>query len=254
MKEIKFNNGSLEIQSLGDSAVIIQFGQEINLETHQKVKILSHYLEAYPFPGMIEYIPAFTSVTVFYDPWEVYKLHLDVKKFQSLQEKILPYAIVHTLMQEIIKKLSYKENYHSKTVQIPVCYEQEFGPDLDYVAEYNGLTPNEVIEIHSSKEYLVYMIGFAPGFPYLGGMPEQIATPRKSSPRLVIPAGSIGIAGTQTGAYPIETPGGWQLIGRTPISLFRPAENPPTLLQAGDLVKFIPITHDEYDRWKKEEK
>ncbi len=109
-----------------------------------------------------------------------------------------------------------------RTVEIPVCYGGEFGEDLAFVAEHADLTPDEVIEIHSGAEYLVYMLGFAPGFPYLGGMPERITAPRRDSPRLKIPAGSVGIAGSQTGVYPIETPGGWRLIGRTPLALFRP--------------------------------
>ena len=133
-----------------------------------------------------------------------------------------------------------------RTVSIPVCYGGEFGPDLEYVARHNNLTTDEVIHIHSSGEYLVYMIGFAPGFPFLGGLSPKIATPRRPSPRATIPAGSVGIAGMQTGVYPIETPGGWQLIGRTPQKLFLPNENPPSLLQAGDVVKFCPISFQEY--------
>lgn len=131
-------------------------------------------------------------------------------------------------------------------IEIPVCYGEEFGPDLEFVANHNGLTPEEVIRIHSSAEYLVYMVGFAPGFPYLGGMPEAIAAPRRPSPRLAIPAGSVGIAGKQTGVYPIETPGGWQIIGRTPIALFVPDSNPPTILASGDRICFRPISRQEY--------
>ena len=133
-----------------------------------------------------------------------------------------------------------------RTIEIPVCYGGEFGPDLSVVAESNGLTEEEVIHIHSNGTYIVYMIGFAPGFPYIGGMPSEIATPRKSSPRLKIPSRSVGIAGSQTGIYPIETPGGWQLIGSTPLKLFSIHHNPPTLLQAGDHVRFKPISYEEY--------
>ena len=124
-----------------------------------------------------------------------------------------------------------------------------WGPDVDVVAAHNRLTPEEIIRIHTSVEYLVYMIGFAPGFPYLGGMPERIATPRRESPRVSIPAGSVGIAGQQTGVYPIATPGGWQIIGRTPLRLFQPEQEQPTLLQAGDRVRFRQITEAEYAAW-----
>jgi inhibitor of KinA len=142
---------------------------------------------------------------------------------------------------------------HPRVVEIPVCYGGEFGPDLGYVAEHNQLSVEEVIEIHTSGQYLVYMIGFAPGFPYLGGMSERIMAPRRQSPRLAIPAGTVGIAGMQTGVYPIETPGGWQLIGRTPLALFRPQDNPPSLLQSGDIVRFCQISDKEYEEYKEED-
>ncbi len=139
-----------------------------------------------------------------------------------------------------------------RVVSIPVCYGGDFGPDLEYVAHHNNISPQEVIEIHSGNEYSVYMIGFSPGFPYLGGMSEKISAPRRSSPRLIIPAGSVGIAGKQTGIYPIETPGGWQIIGRTPIKLFRPDEESPSLLQAGDKIKFTPISYPEFMKWEEQ--
>ena len=135
---------------------------------------------------------------------------------------------------------------HQRVVRIPVLYGGEFGPDLDFVAKHNGLTKDEVIAIHTSGDYTVHMIGFAPGFPFIGGMSERIAAPRRETPRLKIPARSVGIAGVQTGVYPIETPGGWQLIGRTPLELFLPDENPPSLLVAGDKITFYEITSEEY--------
>jgi inhibitor of KinA len=133
-------------------------------------------------------------------------------------------------------------------VEIPVCYGGDFGPDLKSVADRNGLTPDEVVTIHCKSTYPVYMIGFAPGFPYLGGMSERISAPRLDTPRERIPAGSVGIAGTQTGVYPIETPGGWRLIGRTPLRLFDAVRDPPSLLQAGDRVRFTAIERGEFDR------
>jgi allophanate hydrolase subunit 1 len=136
----------------------------------------------------------------------------------------------------------------ARTVDIPVCYGGEFGPDLDEVAELCGLTAVEVVALHAGGEYLAYMIGFAPGFPYLGGLPDQLVVPRKAAPRLHVPAGSVGLAGKQTGVYPQDSPGGWQIIGRTPIRLFTPERTPPTLLQAGDVVRFRAISCEEYGR------
>ena len=133
-------------------------------------------------------------------------------------------------------------------MEIPVLYGGEYGPDLNYVAEYNHLTPEEVVRIHTSAEYLIYMLGFTPGFSYMGGMDERIATPRLESPRVLIPAGSVGIAGKQTGIYPIDSPGGWQLIGRTPVKLYDAHRDNPILLDAGLHVKFIPVDKSEFQR------
>ncbi|WP_027416359.1 5-oxoprolinase subunit PxpB [Aneurinibacillus terranovensis] len=239
----------MEFFPLGDSAVVIQVGDSIDETVHHKVRILSAYLEDHPFPGMIEYVPAFTTVTVFYDPVRFCDSVCHSKPVGN-QLHPSPYTRVCALLEQMLMNLDNKSNEQQRTVQIPVCYGGEFGPDLEDVAEMNGLTTDEVIAIHSGNEYLVYMIGFAPGFPYLGGMSERIAAARRSSPRMVIPAGSVGIAGMQTGVYPIETPGGWQVIGRTPVGLFKPDEHPPTLLRAGDRIRFHPVTREEYERWK----
>lgn len=229
-----------EIMPLGDAALLVEFGKSISPEIHKKVKSLTDYLDKNSFPGMIEYVAAFTSVTVFYEPVTI------LNRIAEKMENRTAGEVVAGLLQEIIGKLDGTDHTISRVVEIPVCYGGEFGPDLDFVARHNKLSPKEVIEIHTGGQYLVYMIGFAPGFPYLGGMSEKIATPRRQSPRTSIPAGSVGIAGMQTGAYPISTPGGWQLIGRTPTALFRPRENPPSLLNAGDTVRFYPISYEEY--------
>jgi inhibitor of KinA len=235
-----------KILPFGESAILIEFGQGIHPEIHHRVKVLTEYLDTYPLPGMIEYVSAFSSVTIFYNPLEVKKMHVERIEGQVL----LSFEILAPLLREIIAELGDGVDYTPRTVEIPVCYGGEFGLDLEYVAEYNKLTVDEVIRIHASSQYLVYMIGFAPGFPYLGGMPEAIATPRRQSPRMSIPAGSVGIAGMQTGVYPIATPGGWQLIGNTPLELFRPHENPPSLLQSGDCIRFYPISRKEYEACK----
>ena len=134
-----------------------------------------------------------------------------------------------------------------RVVEIPTAYGGDFGPDLPFVASHNGLSEADVVSIHAGADYLVYMMGFSPGFPYLGGMSERIATPRLTTPRTVIPAGSVGIAQAQTGVYPVESPGGWQLIGRTPIPLFDASRHPPVIVEPGDSIRFVPIGADEYD-------
>lgn len=237
---------SMEILPFGETAIMIEFGKGINPETHRKVQALTGYLDSNSLPGMIEYVSAYSSVTVFYDPIKIRKLCIDC----VASEQQSSFQLVSTLLKEIIFKLSSQTTHTSRIVEIPVCYGGACGPDLANVAEYNQLSMEKVIEIHVNGKYLVYMIGFAPGFPYLGGMSELISTPRRQSPRLSIPPGSVGIAGMQTGVYPIATPGGWQLIGRTPIKLFRPTDNPPSLLQAGDIVRFVPISSQEYEAHK----
>ena len=193
---------------------------------------------------MIEYVPAYTTITLFYDPMKISRLY---------HKNTLPYDFVCKQLDHLLSKIEIGKSSDARTIDIPVCYGGEFGPDLDIVAKTNHLTKDDVIHIHTSAEYLVYMLGFAPGFPYIGGMSEKIATPRKESPRLIIPERSVGIAGQQTGIYPITTPGGWQIIGRTPLRLFRPKENPPSLLKAGDKVRFRSISHLEYVEWEEKE-
>ena len=220
------------MQPLGDAAVLVQVGTVIAEETFRRVSALAACLEKEPVPGMVEFVPAFTTVTVYYDPLKT------------------SYAQITAELERMLESLQAVEGAEAEVVEIPVCYGGAYGPDLEAVAQWNGLTADEVIALHSGGEYLVYMIGFAPGFPYLGGMSERIAMPRRSSPRAQIPAGSVGIAGQQTGVYPMETPGGWQLIGRTPLALFRPEEEPPSLLKAGQRVRFRPISAAEFAAWK----
>jgi inhibitor of KinA len=251
----------------GDSAVVIQLGDGIDAATHMKVRLLAERLSRHPFDGMMEAVPAYATVTVTYDSLRVYRSYLRERTSAAamrttglegvdsvgagvMEKEVYPYQIVTGRLERIIKEIAAAAAPPARTVDIPVCYGGEFGPDLAEVAARNGLSAEEVIRIHASAEYLVYMIGFAPGFPYLGGMSGRIAAPRRSTPRLAIPAGSVGIAGEQTGVYPLETPGGWQLIGRTPIALFLPVRSPPSLLRAGDKVRFRPISRMEYEQWE----
>ncbi|XKE94991.1 5-oxoprolinase subunit PxpB [Metaplanococcus flavidus] len=220
---------------LGDQAIILEIGNEINEETHHRVRAVTALLETDPPQWMTEIIPAFTTVSIVYSPLQV-----------SYEEAKLELAA-------LLKKASEITPPPPRTIELPVCYGGDHGPDLEYVARHNGLSAEEVIAIHTGASYTVHMIGFAPGFPYLGGMSEKIAAPRKVSPRVTIPERSVGIAGNQTGVYPISTPGGWQLIGRTPTRLFLPDHEIPSLLSAGDTVVFRQITADEYQTLEEKE-
>lgn len=216
------------IEPLGDRAVVVRLGDAINETTFNRLQRFTQLLEGAALPGVIEWVPTFTTIAVYYDPL-----------------RVMPSELMEALGN--LASLPMPQNHvERRIVEIPVCYGGEFGKDLEAVAQHCSLSAEEIIALHSGNDYLVYMLGFSPGFPYLGGMSPRIATPRRATPRIKIPAGSVGIAGEQTGIYPLETPGGWQLIGRTPLALFCPNENPPTLLQAGDVVRFRPISSDEY--------
>ncbi len=219
---------------LGDQAVVIQFGDKISEDIQRRITSICSFLEEYSFEGFTEYVPAFTTVTIFYDPL------------------ITDYETVEPLMEEMLEAISEEEEkVTAVTIEIPVLYGGPQGPDLSFVAAHAGITETEVIDLHTSGEYLVYMIGFAPGFPYLGGLDARIASPRKETPRACIPAGAVGIAGEQTGVYPIETPGGWQIIGQTPLKLFDVEKHPPALLKAGNRLRFVSITEEEFDEIKR---
>ena len=230
---------SVHMYPLGDSAVVVSFGDIISPAINAWVKAFASHLNQLPFKGFTELVPAYSTVTVFYNPWIVGE--------DSLES---PYDRVILSIQNRLALLNIGKTNPQPPVEIPVCYGGIFGPDLEEVARLNNLSPEKVISIHAGSAYLVYMIGFAPGFPYLGGISEKIVTPRKEVPAPVIPAGSVGIAGNQTGIYPIPTPGGWQIIGCTPLTLFNPNHEPPTLLKAGDQVKFKPITRAEFEERK----
>ncbi|NLY43322.1 MAG: 5-oxoprolinase subunit PxpB [Clostridiaceae bacterium] len=213
----------------GDQNIVVEIGNDISIDIHKKVRGLFIALTKISGDEIIEVIPTYRSLLVHYNPLLIssHELIRKIKKIEeSLEDMELPPA---------------------RVVKIPVLYGGEYGPDLEFVAQYNHLTPDEVISIHCSRDYLVYMLGFTPGFCYLGGMSAEIATPRLAEPRTNIPAGSVGIAGNQTGMYPIDSPGGWRIIGRTPVRLFTPEnEKQPVLMQAGDYIRYYPITLEEY--------
>jgi len=235
MEKSKFEINILQISEI---SALIEFGNEISEDINKKIRTFCEYIDKHTFEGFVEYVPYFTSVSVIYNPLKI--------KSDS------PFKFLKSILEEILLNLDFSSSYEENIVEIPVCYGGDLGPDIEEVAELNKLTVDEVIKIHSEGRYLVYMIGFAPGFPYLGGMSEKIAAPRRETPRLAIPEGSVGIAGIQTGVYPIETPGGWQLIGRTPIKMFELNGKPKSFLKSGDIARFYPISYNEYLKLKEE--
>ena len=218
----------------GDCAVTLQIGGEISEAVNREVVNVLASLRRAAIPGVCELVPTYNSICIHYEPL------------------VLSYeALLNAIKQLKIQSSEDVAGGSGRIVEIPVCYGGEYGPDLSFVAEHNGLTPEEVVKRHSEGLYLVYMLGFLPGFAYMGGMDESIACPRLTSPRTKIPAGSVGIAGTQTGIYPLASPGGWQLIGRTPLKMFSiNGEQTTFALSAGDRVRFMPITEAEY--WEME--
>lgn len=224
------------IYALSENAVTLQFGQSISEETLRNINAYNTLLGKQPFPGMQTTVPAYATLSVFYDVWQVIQSNLPGK---SCYEKVSRY------LQGLQSEPAHQTKPYD-TVAIPVCYGGDFGPDLEVVAQVNKLTVEEVIKLHSSAIYKVFMIGFVPGFAYLGGMDANLTTPRKTTPRKAVPAGSVGIAGGQTGVYPMETPGGWQIIGQTPLCLFDAKRSRPALLKAGDEVKFESISYTQF--------
>jgi inhibitor of KinA len=214
--------------SAGDAALVVELGDAIDPQVNRCVHALAHVLEECPAVGLGEAVPSYRSLLVHYDPlW-------------------LSWAEVKALVTRSLHKCQESPPLEPRQVEIPTAYGREFGPDIAFVAEHHGLSVEEVIRLHSGAIYTVYMLGFTPGFPYLGGLPARLATPRLATPRQSVPAGSVGIAGPQTGIYPLATPGGWQLIGRTPAALFDPGRTPPALLEPGDQVRFVPISAEEF--------
>jgi inhibitor of KinA len=235
-REFDKQSDSIRFVPLGDSALLVQFGETIDRDVHTRVRRFAERLATHPTLGQLELTTAFTTACVFYDPLQV--------SYADLCQQIKPIADAPNDSRPSA----------ARVVEIPVCYGGSDGPDLAFVAQRNGLTEDEAVALHVSGEYFLYMLGFAPGFPYLGGLSERIATPRRATPRTHVPAGSVGIAGNQTGIYSVETPGGWQLIGRTPLVLFRPADDPPSLLLPGDTVRFRAISSDEMRAWPEEQR
>ena len=213
---------------VGDRGLLMELSATIDLQASQKIRALCGSLAICAPVGVVEVIPTYRSLIVVYDP---------LKTGTEPLERYL---------RALEKMLGNAEASEPHVVDVPVCYGGDFGEDLDYVASHNGLSVEEVIRIHAEPLYPVYMLGFTPGFPYLGGLSEKIHTPRLATPRTKVPAGSVGIANNQTGIYPIKSPGGWQLIGRCPIRLFDLNRRDPFYIKAGDLLRFVPVSREEY--------
>jgi len=219
---------------MGDRALVIEFGDRLDPELSAGIAAAAQHLRASPPPGVLDIVPAYTTLALHYDP-------------AVIGAGTTPYEALIEQIEAWLHAQADAELPPGRLVEIPVCYGGGLGEDLEEVARQHGLTPEEVATIHASTDYRVYLLGFVPGFAYLGNLDSRIATPRRDAPRPHVPAGSVAIGGDQTGVYPLETPGGWHLIGRTPVRLFTPEAEPPCLLGAGDTVRFVPISRAEFD-------
>lgn len=221
---------NIRILTAGDSSLLVEFGKEISPEINRRIAATVQLMREQQIEGVVDVIPAFCSLLVNYDP--------RVIRYEKMKQRMEDLVRVDIRTGESVRRI----------FEIPVVYGGEYGPDLGAIAEHAGLSEEEVVRIHSSRDYLIYMLGFLPGFCYLGGLDERIHTPRLASPRLKIRAGSVGIGGSQTGIYPLDSPGGWQLMGMTPVKTYDPNREVPILVEAGDYIRFVPVDEAEYLR------
>jgi len=217
---------------MGDRSLLVELGDKISPEVNQCVQELFTGLDLQKPEGIIELVPGYRSLLVICDPL------------------ILSPTKLELIIIQIHSNLDRSQLPEPRTVKVPVIYGDSYGPDLAEVAKYHHMTPEQVIGYHTQPTYRVYMIGFTPGYPYLGELPDAIETPRRQTPRTLVPRGSVGIAQRQTGIYSVDSPGGWQIIGWTPIPLFDPQSSPPSLLIMGDRVEFFAITAEEAEQWQ----
>ncbi|HEX6847682.1 MAG TPA: 5-oxoprolinase subunit PxpB [Chitinophagaceae bacterium] len=225
-----------KILPLSDTALIIDFGNVIDESINKLVHSVFYQLQKEPVPGMIEAVPAYSSLTIYYDVLLIRK---------TISSGQTAYEWISGKVKEYLSGERIEVQENGTFISIPVCYEKEYGTDLNFIALINQIDVDEIIHLHTSAVYRVYMLGFLPGFAYMGMVNEKMATPRKQFPAPV-EAGSVGIAGRQTGIYPLRSPGGWQIIGRTPLNLFNKEKQNPTLFKSGDMVQFYSITGEEF--------
>ena len=237
-------DSSLRYYPLGEQAVTVVFGDSIDPEISRKIRSLECLVQDQPFPGLISMVASYTTLCVHYDPF-VIKSSRNIGN-KPTQEWVIQY------LSGLMDQVHEIPDIIPEVIIIPVCYGGQYGPDLEDVAAHTGLSTEEGIVRHTSNTYLVYMMGFMPGFPYLGGLDKQLATPRKKTPRQIVIQGSVGIAGEQTGVYPLDSPGGWQLIGRTPLRLFAPTSEQPILLKSGQQVRFEPLDHSHFEAYHRD--
>lgn len=231
---------SYTIVPLGDDALTIQFGNRIDALISGQVRTLQQCIQAGQMPGIIECVPAYSALSIFYDPGRVRAHYPGATSFETLR---------HYVEQCMAEMSGVQLTAATAPVRIPVCYDPAFAADAVEIARHLHISPQQLIQFHTETEYTVFMLGFLPGFAYLGKLPDALHCARKANPAPV-PAGSVAIAGMQTGIYPIDSPGGWHIIGRTPLPVFRPEARHPCLLQAGDRVQFYSISIDEYNNIK----
>jgi len=236
----------MQLLPMGDRALVLSYGQTIDPEVNARAQAVAEFLRDRAFPGVTDVVAGYASVTVHFDPSLV----------AAATRRDHPLEAVADLVASVMTRAPAAPRRRPRTVEIPVYYGGEMGMDLDEVAERCGMPAEEVIRRHCAPLYRVYLLGFVPGFGYLGGLDRRLQVPRRETPRKRIPAGSVGIGGEQTGVYPVETPGGWNIIGRTPLRLFRPEDGdkaaPP--MDAGDFVKFVPVTAAQFDRLRAAQK
>lgn len=242
MGRAEARHAGMKIEPLGDSALIVRVVDEFERDPEGALSAVLGALRSLKraaIPGVIEMAPAYTTLGVFFDPTRIEPVNPDDSPFDVLTTKI----------RSILNASAFESETESEApvIEVPVCYDREFAPDLADVAENAGLAEDEVVRRHSAANYRVSCVGFTPGFPFLSGLPLELATPRRATPRKEIPAGAVGIGGAQTGIYPLKSPGGWNLIGRTPLRLFDVQREPPALFRAGDQVRFRQISREEFE-------
>ena len=223
----------VRFQPASDRALLISFGEQIGQDSHERITRLLHIVKLEPIPGVHNFHPAYSSLLVIFDTLKLAHIELEA------------------VLRGYLERTEELQLLEPRKVEVPVCYGGEYGPDLHDVTVLRGLTAARVVELHSSAEYVVYFLGFVPGFAYLGGLADELVTPRLATPRRSVGPGSVGIAGKQTGVYPLATPGGWRLIGRTPLTMFRPDR--ASRLAIGDRVRFAPISGEQFTQMEKEQ-